>query len=623
MSGPDWTHDEPKDRDEPGSMSPTAGFDRDQATAPPPEPAMHDDPHAPDGQARPEADPLALDDDETLEPGRPSLLQVAMSLIAKISRASLGSERHEMNVGGPPVEAEANAPSGPERIAPPLLAFLRSRESRVGIVALLSFAVLAGAFIVKKSWTGKTLTMAMSQPGETPTPEDKARDDAEKKKAAETGTGGDPASKDKKGATTPPSGQTPAQTPPAAPVSPEPGLGNPAPAPATVPPPVAEGSEPVAVLGGGAGTLPATLPPPSTTPDGPTPRLPDAPSPGVEPMPEPLPAPMPPPSPSNPAQAPVASTQAPTPEPIALPEPTAPPTGLPPLGEPPAMTPELAPSPETAPAPSSTPAPAPASGPVPTERPPTLETVPPGSLESSATKTSTAGMPGVGGGRWLTIPSGGQRLVGAIPIFSTPAEAQVDAPKVADGPRFADDLAVADQVEPVIHTVEPGENFWTISKLYYRSGRFYKALHAANRKQVPDIRQLWVGTVLRIPPPEALDRSLIEPPDRKTTDDPAPALVRRTTKPADAVDGADLAVPPRRRPVVVDPEAAAAPRRPTYKVKPYETLRSIARDTLNDPRRDREIYNLNRDVLDDINVLPAGTTLTLPTDATVGRRAAR
>ena len=70
-----------------------------------------------------------------------------------------------------------------------------------------------------------------------------------------------------------------------------------------------------------------------------------------------------------------------------------------------------------------------------------------------------------------------------------------------------------------------------------------------------------------------------------------------------------------------DPEAARPARRPTYTVKPYETLRSIARDTLNDPKRDREIYNLNRDVLDDPTALPAGTTLTLPEDATVGRRA--
>ena len=69
------------------------------------------------------------------------------------------------------------------------------------------------------------------------------------------------------------------------------------------------------------------------------------------------------------------------------------------------------------------------------------------------------------------------------------------------------------------------------------------------------------------------------------------------------------------------PRPPSEPRRPTYNVKPFETLRSIARDTLNDPKRDREIYNLNRDILDDPNVLPAGTTLTLPEDAKIGRRA--
>ncbi len=40
-------------------------------------------------------------------------------------------------------------------------------------------------------------------------------------------------------------------------------------------------------------------------------------------------------------------------------------------------------------------------------------------------------------------------------------------------------------------------------------------------------------------------------------------------------------------------------RRPTYKVKANDTLRSIARDTLSDSRRAGEIYNLNRDLLDD------------------------
>ena len=268
-------------------------------------------------------------------------------------------------------------------------------------------------------------------------------------------------------------------------------------------------------------------------------------------------------------------------------------------------------------APTPTPAEPPVAStqPIPSGKAPAFESV--STVESSATRASTVGSLGAG---WVMIPSGGRRIVGAIPIVSTPAEAQADSPRVADGPKYTDDAAIADQVDPVVHEVRPGENFWTISKLYYHSGRFYKALHAANRKQVPDIKQLWVGTVLRIPPPEALDRSLIDPPSRSNGDEAATSIVSRTSKRSEPPDDADLAMPVRPRRVVADPEAAEAPRKPTYKVKAHETLRSIARDTLNDPKRDREIYNLNRDVLDDINVLPAGTVLTLPSDASTSRR---
>ena len=63
--------------------------------------------------------------------------------------------------------------------------------------------------------------------------------------------------------------------------------------------------------------------------------------------------------------------------------------------------------------------------------------------------------------------------------------------------------------ESVPHVVQKRENFWTISRLSYGSGRFYKALWAANKHLVPVIDELYVGTTILIPPPEALDPSLI------------------------------------------------------------------------------------------------------------------
>ena len=68
---------------------------------------------------------------------------------------------------------------------------------------------------------------------------------------------------------------------------------------------------------------------------------------------------------------------------------------------------------------------------------------------------------------------------------------------------------------------------------------------------------------------------------------------------------------------------AEEPVQPTYRVRPHDTLRSIARDTLGESRRYREILELNRDLIDDPAHLTPGQVLTLPEDATVGRQASR
>ena len=69
----------------------------------------------------------------------------------------------------------------------------------------------------------------------------------------------------------------------------------------------------------------------------------------------------------------------------------------------------------------------------------------------------------------------------------------------------------------------------------------------------------------------------------------------------------------------------AAPGRPIYKVRPSDTLRSIARDTLDDPRRANEILELNQGLIDDPSQLIVGQILELPDDArtTLRRSASR
>ena len=68
------------------------------------------------------------------------------------------------------------------------------------------------------------------------------------------------------------------------------------------------------------------------------------------------------------------------------------------------------------------------------------------------------------------------------------------------------------RVESVPHIVERDENFWTISRLYYNSGRYYRALWKANEQKFPKIDGLHVNDVIVIPPVEDLDAASIDPP---------------------------------------------------------------------------------------------------------------
>ncbi len=241
----------------------------------------------------------------------------------------------------------------------------------------------------------------------------------------------------------------------------------------------------------------------------------------------------------------------------------------------------------------------------------------------------------------------------------------------------------AARVEPALHTVTRGENFWTISRLYYGSGRYYKALWKANSQQYPDINDLHIDDVILIPAPEDLDPALIVQPSRSTaagrvrgrspssgdlarTNPPTAARRARTAAPAETSNpgrpgqaepeldlpisvgdeetnpGHDDAPAPGRSPGRLDdggdalPTSATAARltarprpssslttRPVYKVRRYDTLRSIARDVLGDPHRADELYELNRDAISDPSRLAVGQLLDLPDDADTRRLSAR
>ena len=215
--------------------------------------------------------------------------------------------------------------------------------------------------------------------------------------------------------------------------------------------------------------------------------------------------------------------------------------------------------------------------------------------------------------------------------------------------------------------VEKGDNFWTISRLYYSSGRYYRALWKANADKYPDISVLHVNDEIIIPAVEDLDPAYID----------APGMAKRISRKDDATDLAAESLSSPRSPAAGKPTAAgryatspsstcrsptrppaetkwaggtslsrvaddendnsidepevrqvarprrtdpAPSRRPVYKVHRNDSLRSIARDVLGDYHRADELYELNRDVIKDPSQLIVGQLLELPDDAKTSSR---
>jgi len=125
-----------------------------------------------------------------------------------------------------------------------------------------------------------------------------------------------------------------------------------------------------------------------------------------------------------------------------------------------------------------------------------------------------------------------------------------------------------------------------------------------------------------------LNSSLIESPSAASAAPPRTSRVSNQAEQAPAksaprreirsVPASDLSV---GRPGSRSPEPDVdAPIRPTYRVQAHDTLRGIAKQTLGDARRDREILELNRGVITDPRRLVPGQTIVLPEDAVIATR---
>lgn len=148
------------------------------------------------------------------------------------------------------------------------------------------------------------------------------------------------------------------------------------------------------------------------------------------------------------------------------------------------------------------------------------------------------------------------------------------------------------------YVVQNGENFWTISKKLYGSGRYFQLLARINKSRVSDPRKMRPGLKLIAP-----DRSTIEAqyqashPTKQTTvsEFSGSNTVRKPGKPSGFFISQDG--------------------RPMYRVGSNDTLTDISQRHLGRSSRWYQIYQINRQRLQNPNKLQIGTELQLPYDA--------
>lgn len=138
-----------------------------------------------------------------------------------------------------------------------------------------------------------------------------------------------------------------------------------------------------------------------------------------------------------------------------------------------------------------------------------------------------------------------------------------------------------------IHRVQSGDTFSSLALMYYGGERYTQFLIDTN-PQIHDPNRLNLGAEIRIPPlPDAAKASTSGAP---------------TARPASPTAGQTTGA--HRR-------TAAEAR--TYRVKPGDTFYGIARDELGAASRWKELFELNRQMVNgDPKQLQVGQVLTLP-----------
>lgn len=147
-----------------------------------------------------------------------------------------------------------------------------------------------------------------------------------------------------------------------------------------------------------------------------------------------------------------------------------------------------------------------------------------------------------------------------------------------------------------VHEVQPGENFWTISRQHYGTARYFAALAEYNKHRIPRPDRMKPGMFVLIPQEELLIQRF---PTIAGIVDSQPSP--ESLLPAGFFIGNDG--------------------QPYYRIGKGDTLTEIAELHLGRTARWSQIVGMNRDILRDGNTLKIGMVLRLPHDASQVRLA--
>lgn len=176
--------------------------------------------------------------------------------------------------------------------------------------------------------------------------------------------------------------------------------------------------------------------------------------------------------------------------------------------------------------------------------------------------------------------------------FGDPPQTAATEPAASDTPPNNNQLTDAGNSEASggsEYVVKPNDTYWTISQAIYGSPMYAQALAQFNSATIPDPNRIAPGMKIPMPPLELLKErygALIATGSRGM----APAQPRAGFFLTETGD-------------------------PAFRVTDSDTLQDIAKAHLGRPSRWVQIFEMNREVIEDPDKLEEGTILRLPVDA--------